>query len=101
MDEEKTFTVFKDFEVDIEPSHVVYIVGESGSGKSTLLRTLARELSKHREFGGVIADWGIEIDPNEILIHGVGRDHAEAMRILSMVGLNEAYLFLRLSLIHI
>jgi len=95
VDEEKTFTVFKDFEVDIEPGHVVYIVGESGSGKSILLRALARELSKHKEFGGVIADWRIEINPNEILIHGVGRDHAEAMRILSMVGLNEAYLFLR------
>ncbi|MCD6313106.1 MAG: ATP-binding cassette domain-containing protein [Thaumarchaeota archaeon] len=95
VDEEKVFPVFRDFELDIEPGDVVYVTGESGSGKSVLLKALVRELSRHREFGEVIASWELEVRPGEILVHGVGRDTSEAMKILSMVGLNEAYLFLR------
>ncbi len=95
VDEEKIFPVFKDFEVEVEPGDIVYVTGESGSGKSVLLRALARELSRHGEFGGVIASWEVAIRPNEILVHGVGVNAAEAMKILSMVGLNEAFLFLR------
>ncbi|HDD42718.1 MAG TPA: ATP-binding cassette domain-containing protein [Nitrososphaeria archaeon] len=95
VDEEKVFPVFRDFELDIEPGDVVYVTGESGSGKSVLLRALARELSRHKEFGGAIASWELEVRPGEILVHGVGRDASEAMKILSRVGLNEAYLFLR------
>ncbi|RLF97514.1 MAG: hypothetical protein DRN47_06960, partial [Candidatus Wolframiiraptor sp.] len=95
VDEEKVFHVFRDFEVEIEPGDIVYVTGESGSGKSVLLKAVARELAKHPEFGGVITDGDVEVKPREILIHGVGVDAADAMRILSHVGLNEAYLFLR------
>lgn len=95
VDEEKVFCVFKDFEVEVDPGDIVYVTGESGAGKSILLKAIARELSRHPEFGGVIMDEEIEVDPGEILIHGVGVDAADAMRILSHVGLNEAYLFLR------
>ena len=95
VDEEQVFPVFEDFELDVEPGDVIYVTGESGAGKSILLKAMARELSRHREFGGVITDREIEVKPGEILIHGVGRDAGEAMKILSMVGLNEAYLFLR------
>ena len=95
VDEEKVFHVFREFEVEIEPGDIVYVTGESGSGKSVLLKAVARELAKHPEFGGVITDEDVEVKPREILIHGVGVDAADAMRILSHVGLNEAYLFLR------
>lgn len=95
IDEEKVFPVFEDFEVEVNPGDVVYVTGESGAGKSVLLKALARELSRHSEFGGVVTDRDVEVKPGEILIHGVGRDESEAMRILSMVGLNEAFLFLR------
>ena len=95
VDDEKVFHVFRDFEIDVNPGDIIYVTGESGSGKSILLKALARELSKHDEFGGVIMDQEIEVNPNEILIHGVGGNASEAMKILSMVGLNEAYLFVR------
>ena len=95
VDEERVFPVFRDFEVEVNPGDIVYVTGESGAGKSVLLDAIARELSRHNEFGGVIRDRDIEVDPGEVLIHGVGHDVAEAMRILSMVGLNEAFLFLR------
>jgi len=95
VDDEKVFPVFKDFVVEINPGDVVYITGESGGGKSVLLNELARMLSRYSEFRPIVTDKGLEIDPNEILIHGVGKDTAEAIEILSFVGLGEAFLFLR------
>ncbi|MEM2079296.1 MAG: ATP-binding cassette domain-containing protein, partial [Nitrososphaerota archaeon] len=95
VDDEKVFPVFKDFVVDINPGDVVYITGESGSGKSVLLRELAKLLEKHEEFKPIVTDKELDIDPDEIVIHGVGKDTAEAIEILSFVGLGEAFLFLR------
>jgi len=37
----------------------------------------------------------LEIDPEETLVEGVGRDVKEAIEILSLCGLNDAFLFLR------
>jgi len=95
VDEEKVFQVYKEFELEVNPGEIIYITGESGSGKSILLREIGRRLRRRREFGGVLMGHELEIDPDEILIHGVGRDAKEAIELLSMVGLNEAYLFLR------
>jgi len=97
IDEEKVFHVFKDFVIEINPGDVVYITGESGAGKSVLLKELAQQLSQNEEFGGVITDQEIaaSINPDEILVHGVGNDVKEALEILNSVGLNDAFLYLR------
>ncbi|MFN3621663.1 MAG: GNAT family N-acetyltransferase [Nitrososphaerales archaeon] len=95
VDEEKKFTVYRDFTVDINPGDVVYITGESGSGKSILLRELADKIESYPEFKGVVRDWTLEINPDEILVESVGSDTSEALNILSQAGLNEANLFLR------
>jgi len=95
VDEERVFQVYREFELEVNPGEIIYITGESGSGKSILLREIGRGLRRRREFGGVLMGHELEIDPDEILIHGVGRDTREAIELLSMVGLNEAYLFLR------
>ncbi|MCP8309660.1 MAG: hypothetical protein H3Z54_13375, partial [archaeon] len=95
VDESKEFVIFKDFIIDINPKDIVYITGESGSGKSVLLKELANKISGIDEFGGVIRDSDLEIDKDEILIEGVGKDTKDALNILSMAGLNEAFLFLR------
>ncbi|MCP8320825.1 MAG: hypothetical protein H3Z52_07785, partial [archaeon] len=95
VDEAKNFVIFKDFTVDINPKDIVYITGESGSGKSVLLRELAYKISSIEDFGGVIRDSDLEINQDEILVEGVGKDTKDALNILSMAGLNEAFLFLR------
>lgn len=95
IDAEHEFIVFKDFHVDINPGDVVYIVGDSGGGKSVLLKELARKMALSPEFSGVIRSDELSIDPDEVIIEGVGTDVNGAISKLSKAGLNEAFLFLR------
>lgn len=95
IDEEREFVVFRDLEVEINPQDVVYITGESGSGKSLLLKQLYEQMKDLPEFGGCTKDDELVIDPEEVLVEGVGKDTGEALMILSQAGLNDAFLFLR------
>jgi len=93
VDDEKVFTVFEDFTVDINPGDVVYVTGDSGSGKSVLLHELAAAIANIPEFGGIAPV--VDPPPEEIVIEGVGSHTGEAIEILSLCGLNEAFLMLR------
>ncbi|MBI2184291.1 MAG: hypothetical protein HYU39_04945 [Thaumarchaeota archaeon] len=93
IDEQKTFTVYKNFTADINPGDITYITGDSGSGKSLLLKELSTAIQNLQEFRGIAPT--TEPDPNEILIEGVGKDTGEAILTLSKTGLNEAFLMLR------
>jgi len=95
LDEEKVFTIYKEFTIDINPGDIVYITGESGSGKTLLLRDIADQLEKAPEFKGVARDWELNINPEHIVIESIGRNTGEALEILSYAGLNEAHLYLR------
>lgn len=89
--EDKEFTVYSNFVVDIKDGDVVYITGQSGSGKSLLLKDLARQISEEQE----VADID-KVELQEIpLIDQVGENTDEAIKILSMAGLNDAYLLIR------
>ncbi|MHB8565753.1 MAG: ATP-binding cassette domain-containing protein [Nitrososphaerales archaeon] len=96
VDEEKTFQVFKNFQVEIKPGQVVFITGDSGSGKSTLLKEICSQISASKEEfkGSKLAD-SASIEESEVIIEGVGKNMNEAISILSMAGLNEAFLMLR------
>lgn len=88
--DDKEFVVFDNQPLEIEQGDVVYITGQSGSGKSTVLRELATQM----------ADLGVaDIDKVELksvpLIDQIGVSTAEALNLLSIAGLNDAYLFIR------
>jgi len=82
--------LYRDFEFRLAEGDVVYVTGDSGSGKSVLLRALEEDL------GDQSADMdALEIDEDRPIIDTVGDGFSEALSLLSRVGLNDAYLFLR------
>jgi ABC-type ATPase with predicted acetyltransferase domain len=89
IDETEKFPVL-DAELEIKPRDVVYITGDSGSGKSVLLRAIRQDL------GDVAIDISdVEVDADKPLIETVGETVEEGLELLSKVGLNDAFLFLR------
>ena len=90
--DDKEFVVFDNQPLEIQQGDVVYITGQSGSGKSTVLKELVIQMNTE---GLQVAD----IDKVELLdkplIDQIGKDTAEALNLLSIAGLNDAYLFIR------
>ena len=90
VDEEKEHVLYRDFELRLAEGDVVYITGDSGSGKSVLLRAIEADL------GGEAANIDeVEVDRDTPIIDTVGQSFREALGLLSRVGLNDAFLFLR------
>ena len=90
IDDEKEHILYRDFELHLAEGDVVYITGDSGSGKSVLLRAVEEDLGDEAVN---IAD--VVIATDEPLIDTVGDSFQEALRLLSKVGLSDAFLFLR------
>ena len=89
--EDKEFTVYDNFKIDVEQGDVVYITGQSGSGKSLLLKELAKQIALEQE----VADLD-QVQLDEVpLVDQIGDSTDDAVRILNMAGLNDAYLFIR------
>jgi len=90
VDDYQEYVIYDDVSLKIGPMDIVYITGESGSGKSVLLRALEKDLGDE----AVNID-SINLDLDKPIIETVGRDLNEALELLSRVGLNDAFLFLR------
>ena len=90
IDESRHFVVFDDFSLDFNRGDLICITGDSGGGKSLLLNAFKSYFGEE----AICLD-ELEVDPEEILVEGVGNDVTEAIRILSFCGLNDAFLFLR------
>ncbi len=87
----KQFVVYKDFNISFDLGDVIYITGDSGGGKSLLLNYIK---SKLMEQGELIFELE-NPDKDEILIESIGEDENEAVEYLSIMGLNDAFIFLR------
>lgn len=91
--DDKKFTLYDNLAVEIEQNDIVYIKGQSGSGKSVILRELQRLMSENGL--SVASIDNIEFDNDKNVIDQVGKTTVEALSLLSMAGLNDAYLFIR------
>jgi len=94
LDKWERFIIYDDVELRIEPTDIVYITGDSGSGKSVLLKALERDI-RHDMSLSCINIVDIKPELNRPLIETVGKSLEEALELLSRVGLNDAFLFLR------
>ncbi|BBI61693.1 nucleotide-binding protein [Vreelandella sulfidaeris] len=90
--EERDFVIYDNLAIDVTPGDVVYINGQSGSGKSLVLRELASAL-KERGYKVVSID-DVEL-LDKPLVDQIGTDTNDAVRLLSLAGLNDAYLLVR------
>jgi ABC-type ATPase with predicted acetyltransferase domain len=90
IDEYRDFTIYDNVELKIGSKDVVYITGDSGSGKSVLLRALEKDLGRK-----AINISDVHIEPSKPLIDTVGCSVEKGLELLSRVGLNDAFLFVR------
>jgi len=94
LDQWDKFVVYDNVELRIGPTDIVYITGDSGSGKSVLLKALEKDIKQDMHTTSInVTD--IKPKPNKPLIETVGKTIEEALELLSKVGLNDAFLFLR------
>jgi len=94
LDQRHKFTIYDNVELKISPHDIVYITGESGSGKSALLKTLENDIKN--DMGTTAANINdIKPPPDQPIIETVGNTTEQALELLSRVGLNDAFLFLR------
>ena len=90
LDQQRKFVILDNVELKISPNDIVLITGDSGSGKSVLLRALLQDL------GDEAVDMArVRVARSKPLIETVGKTVEEGLDILSRVGLNDAFLFLR------
>jgi len=94
LDKWEKFVIYDNVDLKISPTDIVYITGDSGSGKSVLLKALEKDIRRDLGLSCInIAD--IKPRKDLPLIETVGKTLEEALELLSRVGLNDAFLFLR------
>jgi ABC-type ATPase with predicted acetyltransferase domain len=89
IDETQKFKVL-DAELKIGSQDIVYITGDSGSGKSVLLKAIRADLGLD-----ALEISELQIETEKPIIETVGAAVEQAIALLSKVGLNDAFLFLR------
>ena len=94
VDQEQKFQIYDNVELKMGPKDIVLITGESGSGKSVLLKALKKDLFD-ANLGGIIDIADVVVEEDKPLIETVGHTVEEGLELLSRVGLNYAFLFLR------
>jgi len=90
VDDFKEHVIYDDVTIKISPTDIIYVTGESGSGKSVFLRALEKDLGDE-----AINIENIQVDSDKPIVETVGGNLEEALELLSRVGLNDAYLFIR------
>ena len=89
VDDTQKFPVLN-AELQISPKDIVYITGDSGSGKSVLLKAIKADLGAE-----ALELSEVEVAADRPIIETVGASVEQALELLSSVGLNDAFLFLR------
>ncbi|MCW4010625.1 MAG: ATP-binding cassette domain-containing protein [Candidatus Bathyarchaeota archaeon] len=89
-DNTQQFTLYDNIQLKIRPTDIVLITGDSGSGKSALLKAIKADLAVEAQ-----DTKDLTLNSDIPIIETVGENTQQALEILSKVGLNDAFLFLR------
>lgn len=88
----REFVIYDDLNITVNQGDVCYITGQSGSGKSLLMRDMVSQMKNDGLTAANVDEIAFDDRP---LIDQVGNDMSDALRLLSLAGLNDAYLFVR------
>ena len=91
ISEYQEHVLYDNVEFKIGPKDIVYLTGDSGSGKSVLLKAIIEDLKPDE--AARLSE--VKVDPDKPLIDTVGATVEEGLKLLSKVGLNDAFLFVR------
>jgi len=89
-DQTQKFTLYDNVSLHIHPTDIVLITGDSGSGKSVLLKAIKHDLNTTAQDANQT-----RTNPHTPIIETLGKNTTQALELLSKVGLNDAFLFLR------
>lgn len=96
-DASQTLTVVPPVTLKLGPGRIVFVTGASGGGKSTLLRGIAAGLAGDER--AEVLDFGALPEPSDAAVvdavDGGALPLDRALRVLSLAGLNDAFVMLR------
>jgi len=90
IDQTQKFILYDNVELKIAPTDIILITGDSGSGKSVLLRAIKQDLARE-----ALDSIEMRVDEDKPIIDTIGKTFNKALELLTKVGLNDAFLFLR------
>lgn len=95
VDQNRPIQLIPDTTLDLSPGRLIFVTGASGSGKSTVLRLIQNQLKDHELAHTLSFDHLPVIDDRPLVDVFPGRPLSEILRLLSLAGLNDAFVMLR------
>jgi ABC-type ATPase with predicted acetyltransferase domain len=89
---DKEFVIYDDLKIKTEAGQRVYVTGQSGSGKSLILREFEKD---YIEMGKKVSNINDVVLKEKPIVELIGNTTNEAVSLLQMAGIGDAYLLLR------
>lgn len=95
IDRDKRIPIIPRTELRLSPGRIVFVTGSSGGGKSTLLRLIREQIDRDDGAHALSFDALPAIQDRPLVDAFPGRTLNQTLRLLSLAGLNDAFVMLR------
>jgi ABC-type ATPase with predicted acetyltransferase domain len=89
---DKEFVIYDDLKIKTEAGQRIYVTGQSGSGKSIILKEFEKD---YIEMGKKVSNINDVVLKEKPIVELIGNTTNEAVSLLQMAGIGDAYLLLR------